>query len=223
MYYHEDARAMQSVRGKVYEKSRQNMTIIFDIPRNDVQDADVTQVYEDLKGMVYDDATRTGRHNFEQPLPGGRLPAGQGAVRNALGGRPRGVRGERVPRQARGRRLGDEGHGNGLEGAGVGEALGRWKQEVEYSVERARADPHAEELMTMISAEGAAGLSVTRLLNLREKLSFSLRDVFHIVIPFSKVFYFDRKRRAFLFVNPYHRVAFQEQMTQRSELSGLFQ
>ena len=144
MYYHRDARAMQlgsdidhacgsqhlsnghiqRIVGKVYEKSRQNITVIFDIPRN-AEDADVTRVYEDLKSMVYDDAhrRRAGRHHFEQPLPGGRLPAGQGAVRNTLGGRRRGVRGERVRRQARGRRLGDDGHGNGPEGAGLGEPL----------------------------------------------------------------------------------------------------
>ena len=106
--------------------------------------------------------------------------------------------------------------GTGLKELAWARDLRQWKQEVEYSVERARASRHAEALMAMISAEGAAGLSMTRLLNLREKLSFPLEDVFHIVIPFSEVFYFDRKRRAFLFVSPYHRVAFQEQ--QRSEL-----
>ena len=31
-----------------------------------------------------------------------------------------------------------------------------------------------------------------------EKLSFPLEDVFHIVRPFSEVFYFDRKRRCLL-------------------------
>ena len=91
--------------------------------------------------------------------------------------------------------------------------LRQWKQEVEYSVERARASRHARKLMAMISAEGAAGLSMTRLLTLEDSLSFPLEDVFHIVIPFSEVFYFDRKRRAFLFVSPNHRVSFQEQMT----------
>ena len=48
---------IQRIVGKVYEKSRQNITIIFDIPHN-AEDADVTRVYEDLKGMVYDDAHR---------------------------------------------------------------------------------------------------------------------------------------------------------------------
>ena len=72
--------------------------------------------------------------------------------------------------------------------------------------------------MKMIAEQGAHGLSMTRLLTLEDELSFDLEDVFHIVRPFSEVFYFDRKRRAFLFVSPHHRVAFQEQMTQRSEL-----
>ena len=72
VYYHEEARAMQlgldldhacgsqhlhkghiqRIVGKVHEKSRQNVTVIFDIPHN-AEDADVTRVYEDLKGMLY--------------------------------------------------------------------------------------------------------------------------------------------------------------------------
>ena len=43
---------VQRIISEVYEKSRQNMTVIFDIPHN-AEDADVTRVYEDLKGMLY--------------------------------------------------------------------------------------------------------------------------------------------------------------------------
>eukprot|EP00439_Symbiodinium_sp_Y106_P002553 s15593_g1.t1 len=53
---------LQRIVSEVYEKSRQNITIIFDIPHN-AEDADVTRVYEDLKGMVYDDA-------YRRPVPG---------------------------------------------------------------------------------------------------------------------------------------------------------
>ena len=143
VYYHKEARAMQlgsdldhacgsqhlssghmqRIVGKVYEKSRQNITVIFDIPHN-AEDADVTRVYEDLKGMVYDDARRRpvlGIIILSNHYQVDAFPRDKGRFRNSLGGRPRGVRGDRVHRQAPGRRLGDQGHGNGPEGAGLGE------------------------------------------------------------------------------------------------------
>ncbi|CAJ1352529.1 unnamed protein product [Effrenium voratum] len=76
VYFHKEARAMQlgldfgqacgslhlhnghiqRIIGEVYEKNRQNITVIFDVPHN-AEDADVTRVHEDLKGMVYDDTS----------------------------------------------------------------------------------------------------------------------------------------------------------------------
>ena len=240
VYYHEEARAMQlgsdrkqacgqkhlgkqelqHIVGKVYEKSRQNITIIFDIPHN-AEDADVTRVYEDLKGMVYDDAHRRpvlGVIILSNHYQVDAFPRDKGRFETLwVGDLEESEATEYVGKlQADGSVLTDM--GTGLKELAWANRLPRWKQEVEYSVRHARADPRAEELMAMISEGGAAGLSMTGLLNLRQKLSFSLRDVFHIVRPFSEVFYFDRKRDAFLFVSPHHRVAFQEQMTQRSEL-----
>ena len=241
VYCHEEARAMQlgsdrkqacgqkhlgkqelqHIVGKVYEKSRQNITIIFDIPHN-AEDADVTRVYEDLKGMVYDDTTHRrpvlGIIILSNHYQVDAFPRDKGRFRTLwVGDLEESEATEYVGKlQADGSVMTDM--GTGLKELAWARDLHRWKQEVEYSVRHARTDPQAEELMAMIAEEGAAGLSMTRLLNLREKLSFSLRDVFHIVRPFSEVFYFDRKRDAFLFVSPHHRVAFQEQMTQRSEL-----
>ena len=240
VYYHRDARAMQlgsdldhacgsqhlsnghmqRIVSEVYEKSRQNMTIIFDIPHN-AEDADVTRVYEDLKGMVYDDARRRpvlGVIILSNHYQVDAFPRDKGRFRTLwVGDLEESEATEYIGKlQADGSVMKDM--GTGLKELAWANDLPRWKKEVEYSVRHARADPHAEELMSMISEGGTAGLSMTRLLNLRQKLSFPLKDVFHIVRPFSEVFYFDRKRDAFLFVSPYHRVAFQEQMTQRSEL-----
>ena len=240
VYYHKDARAMQlgsdldhacgsqhlsnghiqRIVGKVYEKSRQNITIIFDIPHN-AEDADVTRVYEDLKGMVYDDARRRpvlGIIILSNHYQVDAFPRDKGRFETLwVGDLEESEASEYVGKlQADGSVIKDM--GTGLKELAWANRLPRWKKEVEYSVRHARTDPHAEELMAMIAEAGVAGLSMTRLLNLRQKLSFSLRDVFHIVRPFSEVFYFDRKRDAFLFVSPHHRVAFQEQMTQRSEL-----
>ena len=132
-----------ALSGKVYEKSRQNITGIFDIPHNaeDV-DSEATEYV-------------------------GKLQA-DGSVITDMG--------------------------TGLKELAWARDLRRWKQEVEYSV--ARASRHAEALMAMISEQETAGLSMTRLLNWGEKLSFPLEDVFHIVRPFSEVFYFDRKLQA---------------------------
>ena len=211
---------LQRIVSEVYEKSRQNITIIFDIPHN-AEDADVTRVYEDLKGMVYDDAHRRpvlGIIILSNHYQVDAFPRDKGRFETLwVGDLEESEATEYVGKlQADGSVLTDM--GTGLKELAWANRLPRWKQEVEYSVRHARADPHAEELMAMISEGGAAGLSMTGLLNLRQKLSFSLRDVFHIVRPCSEVFYFDRKRDAFLFVSPHHRVAFQEQMTQRSEL-----
>eukprot|EP00439_Symbiodinium_sp_Y106_P077188 s1721_g16.t1 len=229
VYCHEEARAMQlgsdrkqacgqkhlgkqelqHIVGKVYEKSRQNITIIFDIPHN-AEDADVTRVYEDLKGMVYDDTTHRrpvlGIIILSNHYQVDAFPRDKGRFRTLwVGDLEESEATEYVGKlQADGSVMTDM--GTGLKELAWARDLHRWKQEVEYSVRHARTDPQAEELMAMIAEEGAAGLSMTRLLNLREKLSFSLRDVFHIVRPFSEVFYFDRKRDAFLFVSPHHRV-----------------
>ena len=207
---------IQRIVGKVYEKSRQNITVIFDIPRN-AEDADVTRVYEDLKGMVYDDAHRRpvlGVIILSNHYHVDAFPRDKGRFETLwVGDLEESEASEYVGKlQADVSVMTDM--GTGLKELAWANRLPRWKQEVEYSVESARADPHAEELMSMISEGGTAGLSMTRLLNLRQKLSFPLKDVFHIVRPLSEVFYFDRKRRAFLFVSPHHRVAFQEQMTQ---------
>ena len=240
VYYHEEARAMQlgsdldhacgsqhlskghmqRIVGKVYEKSRQNITVIFDIPHN-AEDADVTRVYEDLKGMVYDDARRRpvlGIIILSNHYQVDAFPRDKGRFETLwVGDLEESEASEYVGKlQADGSVIKDM--GTGLKELAWANRLPRWKQEVEYSVESTRTDPQARTLMKMIAAQGAAGLSLTRLLTLEDNLSFPLKDVFHIVRPFSEVFYFDRKRRAFLFVSPYHRVAFQEQMTQRSEL-----
>ena len=240
VYYHEEARAMQlgsdrkqacgslhlhkshvqHIIGEVYERSRQNITVIFDIPHN-AEDADVTRVYEDLKGMVYDDARRRpvlGIIILSNHYQVDAFPRDKGRFETLwVGDLEESEASEYVGKlQADGSVIKDM--GTGLKELAWANRLPRWKKEVEYSVESARASRHAEALMAMIAEGGTAGLSMTRLLTLREKLSFPLEDVFHIVRPFSEVFYFDRKRRAFLFVSPHHRVAFQEQMTQRSEL-----
>ena len=240
VYYHKDARAMQlgsdldhacgsqhlssghmqRIVGKVYERSRQNITVIFDIPHN-AEDADVTRVYEDLKGMVYDDARRRpvlGIIILSNHYQVDAFPRDKGRFRTLwVGDLEESEATEYIGKlQADGSVIKDM--GTGLKELAWANDLPRWKQEVEYSVESTRTDPQARTLMKMIAAQGAAGLSLTRLLTLEDNLSFPLKDVFHIVRPFSEVFYFDRKRRAFLFVSPYHRVAFQEQMTQRSEL-----
>ena len=240
VYYHKDARAMQlgsdldhacgsqhlssghmqRIVGKVYERSRQNITVIFDIPHN-AEDADVTRVYEDLKGMVYDDARRRpvlGIIILSNHYQVDAFPRDKGRFRTLwVGDLEESEATEYIGKlQADGSVIKDM--GTGLKELAWANDLHRWKKEVEYSVRHARASRHAEALMAMIAEGGAAGLSMTRLLTLREKMSFPLEDVFHIVRPFSEVFYFDRKRDAFLFVSPHHRVAFQEQMTQRSEL-----
>ena len=240
VYYHGEARAMQlgsdrkqacgqkhlgkqelqRIVSEVYEKSRQNITVIFDIPHN-AKDADVTRVYEDLKGMVYDDAHRRpvlGVIILSNHYQVDAFPRDKGRFETLwVGDLEESEASEYVGKlQADVSVMTDM--GTGLKELAWANRLPRWKQEVEYSVRRARASRHARKLMAMISAEGAAGLSMTRLLTLEDSLSFPLEDVFHIVRPFTEVFYFDRKRDAFLFVSPYHRVAFQEQMTQRSEL-----
>ena len=240
VYYHEEARAMQlgsdrkqacgsqhlhkshvqHIIGEVYERSRQNITVIFDIPHN-AEDADVTRVYEDLKGMVYDDARRRpvlGIIILSNHYQVDAFPRDKGRFETLwVGDLEESEASEYVGKlQADGSVIKDM--GTGLKELAWANRLPRWKQEVEYSVRHARASRHAEALMAMIAEGGTAGLSMTRLLTLREKMSFPLEDVFHIVRPFSEVFYFDRKRDAFLFVSPHHRVAFQEQMTQRSEL-----
>ena len=211
---------MQRIVGKVYERSRQNITVIFDIPHN-AEDADVTRVYEDLKGMVYDDARRRpvlGIIILSNHYQVDAFPRDKGRFETLwVGDLEESEATEYVGKlQADGSVIKDM--GTGLKELAWANRLPRWKQEVEYSVRHARASRHAEALMAMIAEGGTAGLSMTRLLTLREKMSFPLEDVFHIVRPFSEVFYFDRKRDAFLFVSPHHRVAFQEQMTQRSEL-----
>ena len=211
---------IQRIVGKVYEKSRQNITIIFDIPHN-AEDADVTRVYEDLKGMVYDDAHRRpvlGVIILSNHYQVDAFPRDKGRFETLwVGDLEESEAREYVGKlQADGSVMTDM--GTGLKELAWANRLPRWKEEVEYSVESARTDPQARTLMKMIAAQGAAGLSLTRLLTLEDNLSFPLKDVFHIVRPFSEVFYFDRKRRAFLFVSPHHRVAFQEQVTQRSEL-----
>ena len=211
---------IQRIVGKVYEKSRQNITVIFDIPHN-AEDADVTRVYEDLKGMVYDDARRRpvlGIIILSNHYQVDAFPRDKGRFRTLwVGDLEESEATEYIGKlQADGSVIKDM--GTGLKELAWANDLHRWKKEVEYSVESTRASRHAEALMAMIAEGGTAGLSMTRLLTLREKMSFPLEDVFHIVRPFSEVFYFDRKRRAFLFVSPHHRVAFQEQMTQRSEL-----
>ena len=211
---------LQRIVSEVYEKSRQNITIIFDIPHN-AEDADVTRVYEDLKGMVYDDAHRRpvlGVIILSNHYQVDAFPRDKGRFRTLwVGDLEESEASEYVGKlEANGSVMTDM--GTGLKELAWARDLRQWKQEVEYSVRHARASRHARKLMAMISAEGAAGLSMTRLLTLEDSLSFPLEDVFHIVRPFSEVFYFDRKRDAFLFVSPHHRVAFQEQMTQRSEL-----
>ena len=211
---------IQRIVSEVYEKSRQNITIIFDIPHN-AEDADVTRVYEDLKGMVYDDAHRRpvlGVTILSNHYQVDAFPRDKGRFRTLwVGDLEESEASEYVGKlEANGSVMTDM--GTGLKELAWARDLHQWKQEVEYSVRHARASRHARKLMAMISAEGAAGLSMTRLLTLEDSLSFPLEDVFHIVRPFSEVFYFDRKRDAFLFVSPHHRVAFQEQMTQRSEL-----
>ena len=211
---------IQRIVGKVYEKSRQNITVIFDIPHN-AEDADVTRVYEDLKGMVYDDARRRpvlGIIILSNHYQVDAFPRDKGRFRTLwVGDLEESEATEYIGKlQADGSVIKDM--GTGLKELAWANDLHRWKKEVEYSVRHARASRHAEALMAMIAEGGTAGLSMTRLLTLREKMSFPLEDVFHIVRPFSEVFYFDRKRDAFLFVSPHHRVAFQEQMTQRSEL-----
>ena len=240
VYYHKDARAMQlgsdldhacgsqhlssghmqRIVGKVYERSRQNITVIFDIPHN-AEDADVTRVYEDLKGMVYDDARRRpvlGIIILSNHYQVDAFPRDKGRFETLwVGDLEESEASEYVGKlQADGSVIKDM--GTGLKELAWANRLPRWKQEVEYSVRHARASRHARKLMAMIAEGGTAGLSMTRLLTLEDSLSFPLEDVFHIVRPFSEVFYFDRKRDAFLFVSPHHRVAFQEQMTQRSEL-----
>ena len=211
---------LQLIVGEVYEKSRQNITVIFDIPHN-AEDADVTRVYEDLKGMVYDDARRRpvlGIIILSNHYQVDAFPRDKGRFRTLwVGDLEESEATEYIGKlQADGSVIKDM--GTGLKELAWANDLPRWKQEVEYSVESTRTDPQARTLMKMIAAQGTAGLSLTRLLTLEDSLSFPLKDVFHIVRPFSEVFYFDRKRRAFLFVSPHHRVAFQEQMTQRSEL-----
>ena len=211
---------IQRIVGKVYEKSRQNITVIFDIPHN-AEDADVTRVYEDLKGMVYDDARRRpvlGIIILSNHYQVDAFPRDKGRFRTLwVGDLEESEATEYIGKlQADGSVIKDM--GTGLKELAWANDLHRWKKEVEYSVRHARTDPQARTLMKMIAAQGAAGLSLTRLLTLEDSLSFPLKDVFHIVRPFSEVFYFDRKRDAFLFVSPHHRVAFQEQMTQRSEL-----
>ena len=211
---------MQRIVGKVYEKSRQNITVIFDIPHN-AEDADVTRVYEDLKGMVYDDARRRpvlGIIILSNHYQVDAFPRDKGRFRTLwVGDLEESEASEYVGKlQADVSVMKDM--GTGLRELAWARDLPRWKQEVEYSVRHARASRHARKLMAMIAEGGTAGLSMTRLLTLEDSLSFPLEDVFHIVRPFSEVFYFDRKRDAFLFVSPHHRVAFQEQMTQRSEL-----
>ena len=64
--------------------------------------------------------------------------------------------------------------GTGLKELAWANRLPRWKKEVEYSVESARASRHARTLMAMIAEGGTAGLSMTRLLTLEDKsvLSF---------------------------------------------------
>ena len=211
---------LQLIVSEVYERSRQNITVIFDIPHN-AEDADVTRVYEDLKGMVYDDARRRpvlGIIILSNHYQVDAFPRDKGRFETLwVGDLEESEASEYVGKlQADGSVIKDM--GTGLKELAWANRLPRWKKEVEYSVRHARASRHAEALMAMIAEGGTAGLSMTRLLTLREKMSFPLEDVFHIVRPFSEVFYFDRKRDAFLFVSPHHRVAFQEQMTQRSEL-----
>ena len=211
---------VQHIIGEVYERSRQNITVIFDIPHN-AEDADVTRVYEDLKGMVYDDARRRpvlGIIILSNHYQVDAFPRDKGRFETLwVGDLEESEASEYVGKlQADGSVIKDM--GTGLKELAWANRLPRWKKEVEYSVESARASRHARKLMAMIAEGGTAGLSMTRLLTLEDSLSFPLEDVFHIVRPFSEVFYFDRKRRAFLFVSPRHRVAFQEQMTQRSEL-----
>ena len=211
---------LQLIVSEVYEKSRQNITVIFDIPHN-AEDADVTRVYEDLKGMVYDDARRRpvlGIIILSNHYQVDAFPRDKGRFRTLwVGDLEESEATEYIGKlQADGSVIKDM--GTGLKELAWANDLPRWKQEVEYSVRHARASRHARKLMAMIAEGGTAGLSMTRLLTLEDSLSFPLEDVFHIVRPFSEVFYFDRKRDAFLFVSPHHRVAFQEQMTQRSEL-----
>ncbi|CAE6959977.1 unnamed protein product [Symbiodinium sp. CCMP2592] len=130
---------VQHIVGKVYE------------------DADVTRVYEDLKGMVYDDTVDA-------------FPRDKGRFETIWVGN--------------------------LEESEATEYVGKFQAD------------------TSVMMDMGTGLK-----ELGEPLAlFYLRDVFHIVRAFSEVFYFDRKRHAFVFVSPLHRVAFQEQMTQRSEL-----
>ena len=186
---------IQRIVSEVYEKSRQNITVIFDIPHN-AEDADVTRVYEDLKGMVYDDAHRRpvlGVIILSNHYQVDAFPRDKGRFRTLwVGDLEECEASEYVGKlEADGSVMTDM--GTGLKELAWARDLPRWKQD-------------------------AAGLSMTRLLTLEDSLSFPLEDVFHIVRPFSEVLYFDRKRDAFLFVSPRHRVAFQEQMTQRSEL-----
>eukprot|EP00439_Symbiodinium_sp_Y106_P056542 s5375_g7.t3 len=215
VYYHEEARAMQlgldldhtcgsqhlhkghiqRIVGKVHEKSRQNVTVIFDIPHN-AEDADVTRVYEDLKGMVYDDTTHRRpvlsiiilSNHYQVDA----FPRDKGRFETLwVGNLEESEATEFVAKL----HADTSDTGTGLRELAWANRLPRWKQEVEYSVRHARADPDAEALMAMMSEQGAHGLRMTRLLNLRFKLSFP-RGVL-------------LRQEA---------VAFQDQMTQRSEL-----
>ena len=133
---------MQRIVGKVYEKSRQNITVIFDIPHN-AEDADVTRVYEDLKGMVYDDARRRpvlGVIILSNHYQVDAFPRDKGRFRTLwVGDLEESEASEYVGKlQADVSVMKDM--GTGLRELAWARDLPRWKQEVEYSVEIARAE-----------------------------------------------------------------------------------
>ena len=148
---------MQHIVGKVYEKSRQNITIIFDIPHN-AEDADVTRVYEDLKGMVYDDAHRRpvlGIIILSNHYQVDAFPRDKGRFETLwVGDLEESEATEYVGKlQADGSVLTDM--GTGLKELAWANRLPRWKEEVEYSVRAARGqDRHARKLMAMICGRG---------------------------------------------------------------------
>ena len=140
---------IQRIVGKVYEKSRQNITIIFDIPHN-AEDADVTRVYEDLKGMVYDDAHRRpvlGVIILSNHYQVDAFPRDKGRFETLwVGDLEESEAREYVGKlQADGSVMTDM--GTGLKELAWANRLPRWKEEVEHSVRASRGQSrHAEDI-----------------------------------------------------------------------------
>nr|ABI14260.1 ATPase-like protein [Pfiesteria piscicida] len=213
---------VQSIIHDVYKKTSQNITLIFDIPHN-AENSDVTRVYEDMKSMVYDDAA------VRAPVLGviilsnhyqiDAFPRDSGRFETLwVGNLEQPEAFEYLDKMGADKKVIDE-TGPGLRELSWATRLPQWKRQVDRSVSSAWSNKNGRRLMQRISPGGLGGVTLMDLVLMENRDGFSTDDLFHIVRPFSEVFYFDVDRQAFFFVSPYHNTTFLNMnVKQRTEL-----